>query len=221
MRMTAAVLVAGWLAAAGSAVAAPAKAPVKVQWGGLLGVNVANFGGSDASDGLYDYESRTGVCIGGFAEITQGADSPWFARPGLLISTKGATYSYSMFWFTAESETKLTYLDVPVMAGYRFPGKGPVRIHAMAGPVLSLLVSAEVESTVSGSTDSLDIKDEMSPVDVGLAIGGGVTFPVSPKLTLTAELKYTLGAIKTFAPETGTVPSIYNRAFTLQVGALF
>lgn len=219
MRMPTAVLVAGWLAAAAGA--APAKAPVKVQWGGMLGVNVANFGGSDASDGAFEYETRTGVCIGGFAELTQGAGSPFFLRPGVLISTKGATSSYSMFWYTVESETQLMYLDLPVMAGYRFPGKGPVRIHAMAGPVLSLLVSAEAESTVSGSTDSVDIKDDLSPVDTGLALGGGVTFPVSPQLTLTVELKYTLGLIKTFAPETGPVPSIYNRAFTLQAGALF
>lgn len=225
MRSWMAVLVGGLLTVSAGGVAEAAKSsskgPVKVQWGGLLGVNVATFGGSDASDGIYEYESRTGVCIGGFAEITQGVEQPFFVRPGLLISTKGAKYSYSMFWFSAESETQLTYLDVPVMAGYRFPGKGPVRIHVMAGPVLSLLMSAEVESTVGGVTDSMDIKDEMSPVDVGLAIGGGVTFPVSPTLKLTAELKYTLGAIKTFSPETGTVPSIYNRAFTLQAGALF
>lgn len=112
--------------------------------------------------------SLVGFQVGGFAEIK--IIKKLAIQPELLYSTQGAKYDNF-------GDTKLDYLNIPVLAKYYITDKFTVE----AGPQIGFLLSAK--------DDGQDIKSDTRSVDLGFNFGGGYNFTDN----LSAGIRYTVG----------------------------
>lgn len=97
--------------------------------------------------------------------------------------------------FATRTTSRYTYLQIPLMAGYRLYSNRLLSITLKAGPVFSLLLGSD-EPTASFSRDGANLKsiDNLSPSRVStnwqVAAGLGVGLNLSRRLTLLAEPTY-------------------------------
>ncbi|NGX84167.1 porin family protein [Aequorivita sp. KMM 9714] len=125
----------------------------EVRLGAKLGLNVASLGGD--SYGVGSLGSRTSFHIGALAEIP--LKGKFALQPELLYSSEGSNWSA---WGLGNSDLKLDYLRVPVLAKfYIIEG-----LSAEAGPVFGVLVNASDDSDE-------DIKDAFKSFDAAFGIG--------------------------------------------------
>ena len=105
---------------------------------------------------------------------------PW----GALGIQLEATYSQKNTHLSSQTDLKLNYIEVPIVAKLKLIKK----IYLVEGIAFGFPLSAKVVASSSG-TVVLDIKDTVTSPDIGMVIGGGV--PVSPKASI--EFRYTGG----------------------------
>lgn len=127
------------------------------------GVNLTTLTG-DATDA----KSLVGFQVGGFAEIK--IIEKLAIQPEILYSTQGAKYDNF-------GDTKLDYLNIPVLAKYYITKQFTVE----AGPQIGFLLS---------SHDT----DNTRSVDLGFNFGGGYNFTDN----LSVGLRYTVGISNIF-----------------------
>ena len=154
-----------------SAVAVMAFMSVSAQetrFGVKAGVNLSNLTG-DAEDA----KSLVGFQVGGFAEIK--LTEKFAIQPEVLFSTQGAKFEGTDG--DSDYNTKLNYINVPVLAKYFVTEAFTVE----AGPQIGFLVSAK--------DDGEDTKDYYKSVDFGFNFGAGYNFTEN----LSLGLRYTLG----------------------------
>ena len=118
--------------------------------------------------------SLTGFQIGGFAEIK--VTEKFAIQPELMYSTQGVSESSIEEGVNVDADTKLGYLNIPVMAKYYATPKFSFEF----GPQIGFLLSAKVDLTASfegeSFSESVDAKDVMSSIDFGLNLGAGYDF---------------------------------------------
>ncbi|MFG4004575.1 porin family protein [Flavobacterium aquidurense] len=127
------------------------------------GLNLTTLTG-DATDA----KSLVGFQVGGFAEIK--IIEKLAIQPEVLYSTQGAKYDNF-------GDTKLDYLNIPVLAKYYITNQFTVE----AGPQIGFLLSAK--------DDGEDIKNGTRSVDLGFNFGAGYNFTDN----LSVGLRYTVG----------------------------
>ncbi|KQO33072.1 hypothetical protein ASF10_19380 [Flavobacterium sp. Leaf82] len=132
------------------------------------GLNLSTVVGGDVED----TKSLVGFHVGGFAEIK--VVEKFFIQPELLYSAQGTKFDGP---FGEDFDTKLNYLNIPVLAKYYIVEKFSVE----AGPQLGILLSAKA--------DGEDIKDYTRSVDFGFNVGAGYNFTDN----LSIGLRYTIG----------------------------
>ncbi len=195
----------------------------EVKFGAKAGLNMANVNTSgDGSEGD-DYKSIIGFHVGGFAEIK--ISDKFAFQPELLFSTQGAKSEYSEsaggYTSSGETKTKLSYLNIPLMAKYFVAEKFSLEL----GPQIGFLMSADQDSdsTVTGpgindsESTSTDIKDDMKSIDFGLNFGAGYDFTEN----LSAGLRYNLGLSNTADYENMGSYKAKNSVLSLSVGYKF
>jgi len=133
------------------------------------GLNISTVVGGDVED----TKSLIGFHVGGFAEIH--VVQRFFIQPELLFSTQGTKVDVPS---GADSDIKLNYLNIPVLAKYYIIDK---KFNVEAGPQLGVLLSAKL--------DGNDIKDFTRSVDLGFNLGAGYSFTDN----LSVGLRYTIG----------------------------
>jgi len=122
---------------------------------------------------------------------------------------------------------KFTYLSVPLLAKVSL-GHGAVRPYLKAGPEVSMLLSAEAEefSVVSlfpftEEWVTSDVKDDMTLLDYGFLVGGGLEFPVAG-LKGYVEASYVHGLRDVLEPEDAVAETdLRNRVIGVNVGVRF
>jgi hypothetical protein len=161
-----------------------------LQWGFKGGVNMANI---SVEDGEELEDSRTGLALGGFVAIPF---SPMFALQWeALYSMKGDADEEDGL----EVEANLDYIEVPVLLKATFLPEGSARPFIYAGPAVAFNMNAEAE--LSGEDDTgeelsleVDLDDQINSIDFGLAVGGGVEFPIMGGANaIGLEVRYTHG----------------------------
>lgn len=162
----------------------------EVKYGAKAGLNLSNVAGD-----VENNDMKIGFQIGGFAEIK--ISDKFSVQPELLYSAQGfkekESGSEDGFTYSYESTSKLSYLNIPVMAKYYATEK----FYVEAGPQIGFLMSAETEEeeTVSfgGVTESesttTDVKEFRNSTDFGLGLGLGYNFTEN----IGAGLRYTAG----------------------------
>jgi hypothetical protein len=160
-----------------------------IKFGVKAGINLANLTSNE------DLSMRIGFHVGGFMQYK--LSEKFALQPELLFSTQGAKYqgsgALSGYVISVESNYKLAYLNLPVMAKYYVSNKFSFE----AGPQIGFLLSAKNEFDYSGTllgepiSDSgeIDIKDDFNSFDFGINFGAGYDF--NDKISL--GLRYNLG----------------------------
>ena len=169
-------------------------ANAQIQYGGKIGLNFANIGGTNAATSYPGNGTRTGLVIGGFMSYEF---APMFAvEPEVLFSMKGTSGSTEGITYTGI----LNYIEVPVFLKFKIPlaPGSPVSANLYAGPDFAFKVASSIEETENGQSTTIDESSNTNGFDFGIAFGGGIGFRVGPT-TLGLELRYTIG--------TGTVAS--------------
>lgn len=178
------------------------------KFGVKAGLNLTNLTGD-----LEDASSLVGFQVGGFAEFK--LTEKFAIQPELLFSTQGAKNKFTDFDdSTYEYDTKLNYLNIPVLAKYYITEAFSVE----AGPQIGVLLSAK--------EDGEDAKDYYKSVDFGFNVGAGYNFTEN----LSVGLRYTIGLSSVYdTPDNidgfedfdfGDV-SVKNSVFALAVGYKF
>ena len=133
-----------------------------------LGVNITTYLSND-----YSYSARVALSAGVVGDYF--FSDRWSLRTGLLFDAMGAKDDYNY-------TDKLNYLSLPLNANWHFGKKRNWYLNF--GPSVSFLISAKSEVD---SEESSDIKDYISPVDVGLGVGIGYIFTINAKLSYICE----------------------------------
>jgi opacity protein-like surface antigen len=159
--------------------------------------------------------SKVGFQAGAFAEIK--ITDKFSIQPEVLYSAQGVkekgNTEYNGNIYSLEANTKLGYINVPVMAKYYVAEKFSLE----AGPQIGFLVSAKGEATVLGRSQEVDIKDGYKSIDLGLNLGAGYDFTEN----LSVGVRYSLGLSNLAADDYDNDVNIKNSVFALSLGYKF
>lgn len=156
------------------------------------GMNFSNLHTGDD----FDADSKTGYHAGIYGLVKIGNIG---IQPEVLYSRQGATLKESFGGFTSEYDSKLMYLNIPVMVKFYLP----LGLNIQAGPQFGVLVSAK--------GDGHDASDSYKKQDVSAAVGLGWDAPFGIRL----NARYLMGFNN--IDDTGYVDQ-KNRMFQLSVG---
>lgn len=175
--------------------------------GARAGVNLATITVAP-DDGGAAFEARTGLVAGVFA--TWRALSWLEVQPEVLYTSKGAALEQEGI----DSQLVLDYVEVPLLA--RISKRMPrVTVYAAAGPALAWRVAAKSRTVFSGTTEEIDLAEDVEPFDLGLAAGGGVEAGM-----FVIDVRYTLG-LRDVDADTSDAVTIKTRAVSLSAGIRF
>jgi hypothetical protein len=149
--------------------------------------------------------SQTGLNAGVFAEIPAGVN--FTVQPELTYSSMGYEIENSL----GTAKGKYTYLSLPVLLKYTFPGSG---FGVYAGPQLGYLLSATRES--NGTT--IDEKDRLKSTDFSAVFGSEFTIPNS---SFVISGRYQMGLKNIVKDNNPFVTSTKNNTATVTLGYRF
>jgi hypothetical protein len=176
------------------------------------GVSIAELTGDDVADRL---ESRTGFQIGAFADVPlRGIVS---LQPGLYYVQKGAESRGTLV-----EEIAIDYVEVPLLLRVDVSPERTLGVNAYLGPVFSFQVKCEgisPNASVSCEDDAVPDFDISKSFDLGAAFGAGLTYAVSPGVSLLAHGIWNFGLLS--LDESPADLSVKNETLMLSVGALF
>lgn len=175
------------------------KAEDGVQFGIRAGVNFANATYKEDGNSL-SLDSRTTFHVGVIADIP--LMQSLYVQTGLYFQNKGAKYEHSKGGWKIKDEYKPMYIQIPVLASYRYDFSDAVQLQVNVGPYFAYGIGgkAKMSEEYDGDTDSWDIdffgdkEDEESMgnkrFDCGLQVGGGLTFAKHYYLGVTYEFGF-------------------------------
>lgn len=134
------------------------------------GVNFSN----NSSD-FNENETLIGYQVGIFSEIK--TDERFAIQPELFYSTHGVKNKFEKNGVAYNSDIKLSYLNLPILAKY-FVIQG---LSVQAGPQIGFLMHAE--------ENGINITDHVKTIDFGLNFGVGYNFLED----CSVDLRYNLG----------------------------
>ena len=173
------------------------------------GVNLATqqVSGDDAGDdGL---KTLTGLVAGVFMTFPIAS---WLdLQPEVLYSVKGSRFAESGF----SGSALIDYLEVPLLARISRRGSGKTGFYAAGGPYAAFKLRARTRVKFGGSTEEVDIGEEVESTDFGLSIGGGLEFG-----SLVFDGRYSHG-LKDIDKDRSDDTKVTNRAVTITAGFRF
>jgi hypothetical protein len=168
-------------------VAEPPTEPAKLRVGVKLGLNFAEVHGAVEDGDEQSSDVVPGFAIGG--TVAWRLARLFSVRAELGYTTKGGSFEDVPDDQGGEIDLQYdySYIELAALGAIAVPIRR-ANLHALGGLALGVLASADV----SGGGVSVDISDETESVEVALALGGGVTFPVGRR-ALTFDLLYQHG----------------------------
>jgi hypothetical protein len=183
----------------------------QVMIGPYAGLNFTSFYGEDELDASF----RTDFALGG--QVDFKIANTGFLRTGLVYSRRGAKTNEE----GVDVNFKVSYLEVPLLFGYRFP-TGGVQPYVVGGAQMGFKVGCKLAAEEGGVSASIDCDSPDFDFDLNVksfdvaAVGGfGLSVPVGTS-SLAFDLRYALGLMKV-ASDT----DMKNHGFTLGVAFMF
>ncbi len=152
------------------------------KYGGKFVLNFASQAGDD--NGGMD-EMMFAIGLGGTVEVPIGPDL--VLETGLLWMRKGGQGSDSGM----DTTMVLDYVEVPALVKYSLAGG---QAYVCGGLTLDLLLKAEATVDFMGMSVSDDVTSDISGIDIGIALGGGGSFPAGQG-TLNVGVQYSRGLL--------------------------
>jgi hypothetical protein len=203
---------------AAAALGRPADVPAQARIGFQAGLVSATLGGEDAgSPG-----SRLGVHAGAFVAIPL---TPVFTlQGGVGWAQKGIEEQIDV---DVTAQVAFSYFQIPLIARFAIPSNAVVGAYLLAGPVLSLEVSCNVEidagqsGTASADCDSPLLAGGIptKSTDIGLLFGGGISLLPRGRISYFLQIAYELG-LKSIDDSNPSF-DVKNRAVLLSAGIAF
>jgi hypothetical protein len=169
-------------------VAFASQAGAAGMYGGIkAGANFANMSEID------DSSMRTGFQGGLF--LGKDVNEEFGFRVEGLWVQKGVTYDETFDPgtgpVTVEVETKLDYIEFPILFVFNVSNSETMGFNLFAGPTLGFNVGANASADDS---DDVDIKDSIESFEFGAAIGAGIAKKMAGGKAIGLDARYTLGA---------------------------
>jgi hypothetical protein len=147
--------------------------------------------------------------LGGFVTLPV---TRWFElQPEVLYAMKGAQLQDSGI----AARLLLDYLEVPVLGRLSRRVSDRIRLYAAGGPSFGLRVRAKTRAAFSGSTEEIDISEDVERYDLGVVAAGGLEMG-----SILVDGRYTLG-LSDIDKDTSDSVKITTRAVSLTVGFRF
>ena len=177
-------------------------------WGALVRTN---HGGPTIEDSAAERLGVFGAAAAAFVRMEFGRlnDIGFGIQPELGYSPRGADVEFEGAYL---GNTRTSYLDLSVLGRLEVAAIESLALHAAAGPVLGILLSARSGDSDGSSSNSREIT---SKLDASLALGVGATFDITPRFALTFETRYVQGFVS--IDDTGQ-NEIQNRAIFFSLG---
>jgi hypothetical protein len=177
-----------------------------VSWGVKGGVNFATL--SVDTDPGPSFKYRIGLVAGGF--FTWPVASHLDIQPEALFSQQGATLDVT----DVEPVIEIDSLATPVLVRYKLrpTGRGLV---IFGGPSFGFKLTAKARATISGTTTTDDIGDDIKGVDYGLVFGAGWE---AGRLTIDGRYNWGLSGIAT---DESVGEKTTNRVIAVMAGIRF
>jgi Outer membrane protein beta-barrel domain len=175
-------------------------------------------------------KTRTGVSLGAFLNVP-GTDV-FSIQPEMHYVMKGSKQDLEFaatvdpgglnipLTVPGELQWQLNYIEIPILMKLTIPTQGSISPCLLAGPALAFRTSSKVKLRAVGIEESEDIKDLIKSTDLGLVLGGGVDFRMSPTTVLNVDARYNLGMSDLLdVPPIVSLftPDLTNSAFGLRV----
>jgi hypothetical protein len=161
-----------------------APAPRTYHLGALGGMTMANLPTDPGP--LEESDSLRSFTVGG-----------WWRKP---IRNRLALQAEAIYAVKGDSETsggyttstRISYLDLPVLARYGFRKNSPLQPILFAGPAVAINLTAQSRLEGEGTDVEVDVKDQVNTLDFGLVAGAGLDFVVGGR-TYGVEMRYSKG----------------------------
>lgn len=165
-----------------------------------LGLNMANFHGTDAQPAGVTNSSRAGVSVGAFS--VWGFTDKLSLQSEALYIQKGVTRQIS----GTNTPVTLSYLEIPMTMQYSFPVSG-LKLNLFGGPYMGVLLSADSNGT--------DIKSTTKTLDYGMQFGVGTII----KKKYLFDARYSMGLAS--IDNSGSSADMKNSGILVTSGYLF
>lgn len=144
-----------------------------VKWGVRGGVNFAN---SSFSSGDYSVtpDSRTSFHLGVVADFP--LMESLYIQSGLFLQNKGCKMDAEE---DAEVTYKPMYLEIPILASYRYNFNDATQLQVNFGPYFGYGIGGKVKAEYDGDSEEADIFGDdgiLKRFNCGLQVGAGITF---------------------------------------------
>jgi len=172
----------------------------------FIGISSANYYG----DVGINNESVQKLYFGANADFFMS--NRWSLRTGIEYQTMGSTVPEYNSYGTFSIREKLNFVSVPVHANYHF---GSTRKwYLNFGPTINFLTSA--------TSNKVDIKHGVNPVQMGLGIGIGYKFEINEKFSIGIEHQEYIGLVNNLKFNSNrSNPYIGNYFGSFSVKAIF
>lgn len=204
-------LTASSLAFKASAQTSQSAANDKMKFGIRAGANLMNMGKLQVLDQNYSTDSQVGFQAGIYGDLPMGGGFAFL--PEIMYIQKGAKIKETVSGTTGEFNTKVNYLDIPLLMGY----KATPELTVFAGPQVSFLLSQKSTGLVNSdpqieSTDTENFSKSLAGGAVGLG------YSLTPNINLNA--RYMMDFQKTLKDDVNQ-DKIKNKGFALSLGYTF
>lgn len=143
-----------------------------------------------------------------FAKMFAAVAEPRYIQKGVKFESGSAKQTIST-----------TEIELPIHFKVKFL-PGSVRPFAFAGPNVGFVLTSKSKLEGTGNDGETDLKSTTSSTNFGLDFGGGVELKAGPNVTLTGDVRYSLG-LSNLNSAQGATGSTKTRGFQILFGALF
>lgn len=173
------------------------------------GVNLASQEISGEEGGDPGLKTSTGLVAGAFMTFPIAS---WLEfQPEVLYSVKGSRFEEG----SLRGSALIDYLEVPLLARFSRRGSGKTGFYVAGGPYAAVKLRARTRIKFDGSTEEIDIGEDVETADFGLSIGGGVEFG-----SLVFDGRYSHG-LKDIDKDRSDAVKVTNRAIAITAGFRF
>ncbi|MEZ0541504.1 porin family protein [Fibrella arboris] len=192
-------------------------------FGPRVGLNLANFGGTDATS--YGVPTNAGSVSANRllpgVEAGVGFMYSDISRFGfavdVLYSQQGNQTKFTTNNVETTRNTRLNYLAAPITARYFLNRSGNFRPNVYAGIVPAVLLSAKQVDKPENATNTGNIDDRFRKGDLGLTAGFQANFRTGDRQRFTIDARYTYGV-----PNVSVYTSnLHNQLITVGLGYNF